>query len=185
MPLVPSTSDTEGGWNTIGRRPGRAAGAGGGQRRDQPARRPGLGACGRLRQRHQLAGRCPPDAPVAARIGPGRRHHPRHHPRGIAAAGIELPHRRQHRPGRGRTPAHLACPRSAKQPRSSAGGTDRPGTCPFTEVVEVRLLGLLQPLEPLVAWLLHRQATADLRRLKHLLETPPLIRGPTPEETTT
>ena len=36
------------------------------------------------------------------------------------------------------------------------------GSCRFTEVVEVRLLGLLQPLEPLVAWLLHRQATADL-----------------------
>ena len=59
------------------------------------------------------------------------------------------------------------------------------GTCRFTEVVQVRLLGLLRPLEPLVAWLLHRQATADLRRLKHLLETPPVIRGPAPEETTT
>ena len=69
--------------------------------------------------------------------------------------------------------------------RSPACGTDRPGNCPFTEVVEVRLLGLLQPLEPLVAWLLHRQATADLRRLKHLLETPPVISGPAPEETAT
>jgi hypothetical protein len=59
------------------------------------------------------------------------------------------------------------------------------GSCRFTEVVEVRLLGLLQPLEPLVAWLLHRQATADLRRLKHLLETPPVISGPAPEETAT
>ena len=58
------------------------------------------------------------------------------------------------------------------------------GTCRFTEVVEVRLLGLLRLLEPLVAWLLHRQATADLRRLKHRLETPPLSR-PTPEETAT
>jgi hypothetical protein len=57
------------------------------------------------------------------------------------------------------------------------------GTCRFTEVVEVRLLGLLRPLEPLVAWLLHRQATADLRRLKHLLETPPASSGPAPEET--
>jgi hypothetical protein len=58
-----------------------------------------------------------------------------------------------------------------------------PGTCRFTEVVEVRLLGLLRPLEPLVARLLQRQATADLRRLKHMLETPPVISGPAPEET--
>jgi hypothetical protein len=57
------------------------------------------------------------------------------------------------------------------------------GTCRFTEVVEVRLLGLLRPLAPLVAWLLQRQATADLRRLKHLLETPPASSGPAPEET--
>jgi hypothetical protein len=59
------------------------------------------------------------------------------------------------------------------------------GTCRFTEVVGVRLLGLLRPLAPLVAWLLQRQATADLRRLKHLLETPPVISGPAPEETVT
>jgi hypothetical protein len=59
------------------------------------------------------------------------------------------------------------------------------GSCRFTEVVEVRLLGLLRPLEPLVAWLLYRQATADLRRLKHLLETPPASSGPAPEETAT
>jgi hypothetical protein len=52
-------------------------------------------------------------------------------------------------------------------------------------VVEVRLLGLLRPLEPLVARLLQRQATADLRRLKHLLETPPVISGPAPEGTAT
>ena len=58
-----------------------------------------------------------------------------------------------------------------------------PGSCRFTEVVEVGLLGLLRPLEPLVAWLLHRQATADLRRLKHRLETPPVSSGPEPEET--
>jgi len=57
------------------------------------------------------------------------------------------------------------------------------GTCRFTEVVEVRLLGLLRPLALLVVWLLHRQATANLRRLKHLLETPPVISGPPPEET--
>ena len=59
------------------------------------------------------------------------------------------------------------------------------GSCRFTEVVEVRLLGLLRPLAPLVAWLLQRQATADLRRLKHLLETPPVSSGPAPEETAT
>ena len=59
------------------------------------------------------------------------------------------------------------------------------GSCRFTEVVEVGLLGLLRTLEPLVAWLLHRQATADLRRLKHLLETPPVSSGPAPEETAT
>ena len=59
------------------------------------------------------------------------------------------------------------------------------GSCRFTEVIEVRLLGLLRPLEPLVARLLHRQATADLRRLKHLLETPPASSGPAPEETAT
>jgi hypothetical protein len=58
-----------------------------------------------------------------------------------------------------------------------------PGSCRFTEVLEVRLPGLLRPLEPLVARLRQRQATADLRRLKHLLETPPVISGPAPEET--
>jgi hypothetical protein len=36
--------------------------------------------------------------------------------------------------------------------------------------VEIDLLGPLRPLEPLVAWLLRRQTTADLRRLKPLLE---------------
>ena len=46
------------------------------------------------------------------------------------------------------------------------------GTCRFTEVVEVRLLGLLRPLGPLVVWLLWRQSCSDLRRLKHLLEAP-------------
>jgi uncharacterized membrane protein len=45
-----------------------------------------------------------------------------------------------------------------------------PASCRVTEVVEGRLLGLLRPLEPLVAWLLQRQATADLRRLKQTLE---------------
>ena len=59
------------------------------------------------------------------------------------------------------------------------------GSCRFTEVVEGRLLGLLRPLEPLVTRLLQRQATADLRRLKHRLETPPVISGPGPEETAT
>src|SRR5215207_6937861 len=60
-----------------------------------------------------------------------------------------------------------------------------PGSCRFTEVVEVDLLGLLRSLEPLVAWLLHRQATADLGRLKHRLETPPASSGSAPEETAT
>lgn len=45
-----------------------------------------------------------------------------------------------------------------------------PATSRFTEVVEGQLLGLLRPLEPLVAWLLRRQANADLRRLKQMLE---------------
>jgi hypothetical protein len=42
----------------------------------------------------------------------------------------------------------------------------------FTEVMEVRLLGLLRPLTPVVAWLLQRRAPDDLRRLKQILETP-------------
>jgi uncharacterized membrane protein len=48
-----------------------------------------------------------------------------------------------------------------------------PTSSRFTEVVEGGLLGLSRPLGPLVAWLLQRQATADLQRLKHLLETQP------------
>jgi uncharacterized membrane protein len=48
-----------------------------------------------------------------------------------------------------------------------------PTSSRFTEVVEGGLLGLLRPLGPLVAWLLQRQTTADLRRLKHSLETHP------------
>ncbi len=59
-----------------------------------------------------------------------------------------------------------------------------PSSCRFTEVVEGRLLGLSRPLGPLVGWLLQRQATADLRRLKQLLETP-LPGRPAPEETPT
>jgi hypothetical protein len=59
-----------------------------------------------------------------------------------------------------------------------------PASCRFTEVVEGRLLGLLRPLAPLVAWLLQRQATADMRRLKQLLEAPTLS-GSAPEETGT
>ncbi len=39
-----------------------------------------------------------------------------------------------------------------------------PATSRFTEVVEGRLLGPLRPLGPLVAWLLQRLTTADLRR---------------------
>ena len=58
-----------------------------------------------------------------------------------------------------------------------------PASCWFTEVVEGRLLGPSRLLEPLVAWLLQRQATADLRRLKQLLEAPSFS-GSAPEETT-
>jgi hypothetical protein len=54
----------------------------------------------------------------------------------------------------------------------------------FTEVVEGQLLGPLRPLEPLVARLLQRQATADMRRLKQLLEAP-AISGSTPEQPAT
>jgi uncharacterized membrane protein len=59
-----------------------------------------------------------------------------------------------------------------------------PASSRFTEVVEGRLLGLLRPLEPLVTWLLNQQATADMRRLKQLLEAPTLS-GSAPEETPT
>ena len=57
-------------------------------------------------------------------------------------------------------------------------------SCRFTEVVEGHLLGLLRPLEPLVAWLLQRQATTDLGRLKQLLETS-TVSGSAPEEPAT
>jgi hypothetical protein len=46
-----------------------------------------------------------------------------------------------------------------------------PASCRFTKVVEGHLLGPSRVLEPLVAWLLQQQATSDLGRLKHLLET--------------
>jgi uncharacterized protein YndB with AHSA1/START domain len=59
-----------------------------------------------------------------------------------------------------------------------------PASCRFTEVVEGRLLGPSRVLEPLVAWLLQRQATADLGRLKHLLEAS-TVSGQAPEEPTT
>jgi hypothetical protein len=48
-------------------------------------------------------------------------------------------------------------------------------------VVEGHLLGPLRPPEPLVAWLLRQQTSADLRRLKQLLETPARSQS-TPEE---
>jgi uncharacterized membrane protein len=54
-------------------------------------------------------------------------------------------------------------------------------SCRFTEVVEGRLLGPSRSLEPVVAWLLQRQATTDLGRLKHLLETS-TVSGSAPEE---
>jgi uncharacterized membrane protein len=56
-----------------------------------------------------------------------------------------------------------------------------PTSSRFTEVVEGQLLG---PLEPLVARLLQRQATADMRRLKQLLEAPTLSQ-PAPEQPAT
>jgi hypothetical protein len=66
----------------------------------------------------------------------------------------------------------LARPRPAKAAaRLPPGEADRPASCQFTEVVEGRLLGPSRLLEPVVAWLLQRQATADLGRFKHLLET--------------
>jgi hypothetical protein len=57
-----------------------------------------------------------------------------------------------------------------------------PTSCRFTEVVEGRLFGLTRPPEPLVAWLLQRQTSADLRGLKQLLEAPASSRS-APEET--
>jgi Polyketide cyclase / dehydrase and lipid transport len=57
-----------------------------------------------------------------------------------------------------------------------------PASSRFTEVVEGRLLRLSRLLEPLVSWLLNQQATADMRRLKQLLEAPALS-GSDPEET--
>jgi uncharacterized membrane protein len=59
-----------------------------------------------------------------------------------------------------------------------------PASSRFTEVVEGSLLGPSRPLGPLVAWLLQRQATTDLRRLKHLLETQPFTMS-APEEPAT
>jgi len=59
-----------------------------------------------------------------------------------------------------------------------------PASCRFTEVVEGRLLGPSRVLEPLVAWLLQRQATTDLGRLKQLLETS-TVSGSAPEEPAT
>ncbi len=55
-------------------------------------------------------------------------------------------------------------------------------SCRFTEVVGGCLVGPLRPLEPMVSWLLQRQATADIRRLKHLLEAPTPT-GSAPEDT--
>jgi hypothetical protein len=59
-----------------------------------------------------------------------------------------------------------------------------PTSSRFTEVVEGGLVGLSRPLGPLVAWLLQRQATTDLRRLKNLLEIQPFTRS-APEEPAT
>jgi uncharacterized membrane protein len=59
-----------------------------------------------------------------------------------------------------------------------------PASCRFTEVVEGRLLGPSRVLEPVVAWLLQQQTTADLGRLKQLLETS-TVSGSAPEEPAT
>jgi hypothetical protein len=59
-----------------------------------------------------------------------------------------------------------------------------PASCRSIETVEVRLVGLLWPLGPLVAWLLRRQSRSDLPRLKHLLEAP-ASSGPAQEGTAT
>jgi hypothetical protein len=60
----------------------------------------------------------------------------------------------------------------------NARKASRPG--PLTSAFELRLLGISRPLGPLVAWLLRRQATSDLCRLKHILEPPPTTSGPAP-----
>jgi uncharacterized membrane protein len=59
-----------------------------------------------------------------------------------------------------------------------------PASYRFTEVVEGRLLGPSRVLEPVVAWLLQQQTTADLGRLKQLLETS-TVSGSAPEEPAT
>jgi hypothetical protein len=56
------------------------------------------------------------------------------------------------------------------------------GRRPLPEVVDIRLVGPLRPLGPLVAWLLQRRAAADLRRLKRILEAP--AGGGPPQEAT-
>jgi hypothetical protein len=79
----------------------------------------------------------------------------------------------------------VARPRPAKQLRGSRlVEPSGPPRCRFTEVVEGRLLGPSRVLEPVVAWLLQRQACGDLGRLKHLLETS-TVSGSAPEEPTT
>jgi hypothetical protein len=57
------------------------------------------------------------------------------------------------------------------------------GSC-FTEVVAGHLLGPLRPLDSLMAWLLRRQTTTNLRRLKHLLKARS-VGGSASEETAT
>jgi hypothetical protein len=73
-------------------------------------------------------------------------------------------------------------PTTGKQPQGSRLiQPTGPDTVRFTEVVKGRLFGPLRPLEPPVAWLLQRQTTADLRRLKRMLEAP-VINGSATEE---
>ena len=96
--------------------------------------------------------------------------------------GQDLPRRRHHPPRRGRAPAPVASRRPAMQLQSCRlVAPTGSASCRFTEVVEGRLLGLLWPLGPLVAWLLQRQTAADLRRLNQLLEAP-ATSGPTQED---
>jgi Polyketide cyclase / dehydrase and lipid transport len=88
-----------------------------------------------------------------------------------------------HPSGRRRGPARVASARAAEGPAGVApGGADGPGGARFTEVVDIRLVGPLRPLGPLVAWLLQRRAAADLRRLKRILEAP--AGGGPPQEAT-
>jgi hypothetical protein len=94
------------------------------------------------RQRPQLASRCPPDAPVAARTGPGRRDHPRD------AGLLGLSFRTDasiDRVEAGRLLDWHAHDRQKQLRGSRLVEPTGPPSCRFTEVVEVHLLGRLRP----------------------------------------